>query len=167
MSLSMYQASVPVFISKLATLSKLLERAQAHAEAKKFDANNFVGMRMAPDMLPFSKQVQIACDAAKLACVRITGIEAPKFEDNETTLDELKQRIAKTIDFLKTVPRDALDGTEAKQITFKVGGQDRTFTGQDLVLNFATPNVYFHVVTAYAILRQGGVEIGKLDYLSL
>ncbi|HEY4374647.1 MAG TPA: DUF1993 domain-containing protein [Burkholderiales bacterium] len=167
MSLSLYQASVPVFISKLTALSKLLERAQAHAEAKKFDANNFVGMRLAPDMLPFSKQVQIACDASKLACARITGTEAPKFEDNETTIDDLKQRIAKTVDYLKSVPRDGIDGTEAKQITFKVGGQDRTFSGQDLMLNFATPNVYFHVVTAYAILRQGGVEIGKLDYLGL
>lgn len=166
MSLSLYQISVPVFIRKFNTLTRLIERAQAHAEAKKFDANNFVGMRLAPDMLPFAKQVQIASDAAKFCCARITGAEAPKFEDNETTLDDLKQRIAKTVEYLKSVPQDAIDANAGKEIKFKAGSQEMTLSAPDYVLYFATPNLYFHVVTAYDILRHGGVEIGKRDYLA-
>lgn len=167
MSLSMYQASVPVFLRMLNTLSNLLDRAQAHAEAKKFDANNFVSARVFPDMLPFAAQIRIASDVSKLCCQRITGIEAPKFEDNETTLAELKQRVEKTAAYLKTVPASALDGTEDKPVTIKVGGQDTTFKAQDYLLNFALPNVYFHTATAYGLLRSGGVEIGKRDFLNL
>ncbi|MDB5806832.1 MAG: hypothetical protein JWN73_4154 [Betaproteobacteria bacterium] len=167
MSISMYQASIPVFVRMLTTLSKLLTKAQAHAEAKKFDPNNFLAMRLAPDMLPFSKQVQIACDAAKLFCVRVTGLEVPKFDDDEASIAELQDRINKTVGILKNMPRDAIDGTEEKPITFKVGGQDVTFSAQDLLFNFATPNVYFHVTTAYDILRHGGVELGKKDFLGM
>jgi hypothetical protein len=163
----MHQASVPVFTRMLTTLSKLLDKAQAHAEAKKFDSANFLGMRLAPDMLPFSKQVQIACDASKLFCARVTGLELPKFDDTEASIADLKDRIAKTVAVLNNIPRDAIDGTEAKPITFKVGGQEVTFSAQDLLLNFAHPNVYFHVTTAYDILRQGGVEVGKKDFLGM
>ncbi len=163
----MYQASVPVFVRMLNTLSKLLDKAQAHAEGKKFDSSVYLGLRLFPDMLPFTKQVQIACDAAKLCCARITGIEAPKFEDNEASIAELKERIAKTVAFLNSVPRDALDGTEEKQVTIKVGGNDVTFTAQDYLLNFATPNLYFHITTTYDLLRHNGVEVGKRDYLGL
>jgi hypothetical protein len=165
MSLSMYQASIPVFVRMLGTLSKLLGKAQAHAEAKKFDSKNFLGMRLTPDMLPFSKQVQIACDASKLFCVRVTGLEVPKFDDTEASIAELQDRIAKTVAVLNNIPSDAIDGTEAKPITFKAGGHDMTLSAQDLLLHYTHPNVYFHVTTAYAILRQGGVEIGKKDFL--
>ena len=167
MSLSMHQASIPVFVRMLGTLSKLLDKAQAHADAKKFDSKNFLGMRLAPDMLPFSKQVQIACDASKLFCVRVTGLEVPKFDDDEASIAELQDRINKTVAILKNMPRDAIDGTETKPITFKIGGQEVTFSAQDLLLNFTMPNVYFHITTAYDILRQGGVEIGKRDYLGM
>jgi hypothetical protein len=167
MSISMYQASVPVFVRMLTTLSKLLDRAQAHAEAKKFDSSVYLGIRLTPDMLPFSKQVQIACDAAKLFCVRVTGLEVAKFDDNEASIADLQDRINKTVAILKNMPRDAIDGTENKPITFKVGSQEVTFSAQDLLFNFATPNVYFHVVTAYDILRQSGVEVGKKDYLGM
>ena len=167
MTISMYQASVPVFVRMLGTLSKLLDKAQAHAEAKKFDVASLISFRLYPDMLPFSKQVQIACDAAKLCCVRISGVEAPKFEDNETTIAELKERIAKTIAYLESVPRDALDGSEEKPVIVKVAGNEINFRAQDYLLNFATPNMYFHITTAYAILRHNGVEVGKGNYLGL
>jgi hypothetical protein len=165
MSLSMYQASVPVFTHMLTNLSGLLDKAQAHAEAKKFEPAVLLSMRLFPDMLPFSKQVQIACDAAKLAVSRISGVEGPKFEDNEASLAELKERIAKTIDYLKSVPAEKLDGTEEKEVVLKLRGEERTFKARDYLLHFAQPNHYFHVSTAYGLLRQAGVEIGKQDYL--
>jgi len=165
MSLSMYQASVPVFVRMLTNLSAILDKAQAHAEAKKFDSGVYMTLRLFPDMLPFSKQVQIACDSAKLCCVRVAGIEAPKFDDTETTMAELKARIAKTIDYLKTVTPAVMDGTEERDVTIKVAGKDVIVKGQAYLLHHAHPNLYFHISTAYAILRQSGVEIGKRDYL--
>jgi len=167
MSISMYQASVPVFVRTLTMLSKLLDKAAAHAQAKKFDEAALLGMRLYPDMYPLSKQVQVACDAAKLCVTRISGVEAPKYDDTEKTIEELKQRIANTIDYLNSVPREALDGTEEKPVSLKAGPNELHFKAQDYLLNFATPNMYFHAVTAYDILRNNGLEMGKRDYLNL
>ena len=166
MTISMYSASVPVFKNMLGNLSHFMDKAQAHAEARKFDPQVLVEGRLAPDMLPFKKQVQIACDAAKNGLARLSGVEAPKFEDSESTLPELKQRIRKTLDFLDSVPRAKVDGCEDKDITFPAGRDiTRTLKGEAYLLNVALPNLFFHVTTAYAILRHNGVELGKTDYL--
>ena len=166
MSISMSSASLPIFQTMLTNLSHVLAKAQTHAEAKKFDPSVLTQSRLAPDMLPFTRQVLIACDAAKLCVARLSDLEAPKFEDTETTLVELMSRIQKTLDWIKTVPASALDGTELKSITFPVGkDKTRTMTGEDYLKHWALPNVFFHVTTAYAILRHNGVEIGKADYL--
>jgi uncharacterized protein len=125
-----------------------------------------VGVRLAPDMLPFAAQIRIACDAAKLAVARIGGIEAPKFEDNETTFAELRARVAKTLEWLATVPADKLDGREEIDITFPVGrDKTRTLKGEAYLKHWALPNFFFHVTTAYALLRHNGVDLGKQDYL--
>jgi hypothetical protein len=167
MTISMYSASVPVFKNMLGNLSHFLDKAQAHAEARKFDPQVLVESRLAPDMLPFKRQVQIACDAAKNGLARMAGVEAPKFEDNEATLAELKERIRKTLDFLDSVPRAKVDGCEDKDITFPAGRDvTRTLKGEAYLLNVALPNLFFHVTTAYAILRHNGVELGKGDYLA-
>ena len=167
MTISMYTASVPVFKNMLGNLNHILDKAQAHAEAKKFDPAVLVESRLAPDMLPFKKQVQIACDASKNGLARLSGVEAPKFEDNEATLAELKSRIRKTLDFLDSVPRAKVDGCEDKDITFPAGRDvTRTLKGEAYLLNVALPNLFFHVTTAYAILRHNGVELGKGDYLA-
>ena len=166
MTISLSQASLPVFQSALGNLLHCLDKASANAALRKFDANVFVTMRLAPDMLPFATQIRIACDAAKLGAARVGGLEAPKFEDNETTIDELKARIAKTLDWLATVPPSAIDGQEDKDITFPVGREaTRTMKGQAFLMHWVLPNVFFHVTTAYAILRHNGVDLGKLDYL--
>jgi hypothetical protein len=167
MPFSMYSASVPVFQHMLRNLSHLLDKAVANAEARKFDPSVLVNFRLAPDMLPFTKQIQIACDAAKLAVSRIAGIDAPKFEDTETTFADLKARIQKTLDFLATVPAAKLEGTENKEVTIPVGrDKTRTMTGEAYLTTWALPNFFFHVTTAYAILRHNGVDLGKSDYLA-
>ena len=166
MTISMYSASVPVFRNMLGNLSHFLDKAQAHAEARKFDPQVLADGRLAPDMLPFKRQVQIACDASKNGLARLSGVDAPKFEDNESTLAELKERIRKTLDFLDSVPRAKVDGCEDKEITFPAGRETtRTLKGEAYLLNWALPNLFFHVTTAYAILRHNGVELGKTDYL--
>jgi hypothetical protein len=166
MTISMYSASVPVFTAVLGNLSHFLDKAQAHADAKKFDSIVLAQYRLAPDMLPFTRQVLIACDAAKLCVARLAGIDAPKFDDTETTLAELQVRIQKTIAFLNTVTPAQLDGTEAKEVTFPQGrDKTRTMAGEAYLKHWATPNVYFHATTAYAILRHNGVELGKTDFL--
>ncbi|MDB5943975.1 MAG: hypothetical protein JWQ13_3541 [Ramlibacter sp.] len=166
MTISMYSASVPVFKNMLGNLSHFLDKAQAHAEARKFDPQVLVDYRLAPDMLPFKRQVLIACDAAKNGLARLAGVEAPKFEDKENSLPELKERIRKTLDYLDSVPRDSIDGCEDKEITFPSGRDStRTMKGEAYLLNWALPNLFFHVTTAYAILRHNGVELGKGDYL--
>ena len=164
-TLSMYQASAPRFIHMLGNLSKLLDKAQAHADAKKFDSAVLVQSRLAPDMLALAKQVQIACDTAKFACARLSGQTAPKNDDTETTLAQLQARIASTVDFVKTMTPALLDGTEEREITMKVGGNDVTFAGAQYLLGFVYPNLYFHITTAYALLRHNGVELGKRDFL--
>ena len=166
MSITLYTASVPVFQSLLRHLDHCLDKAVANAAARKFDPNAFISARLAPDMLTFASQIRIACDAAKLGAARVGGLEAPKFEDNETTMAELKTRIAKTLDWLATVPAAAIDGQEDKDITFPVGRDaTRTMKGEAYLLHWALPNVYFHVVTAYGLLRHNGVDLGKIDYL--
>ena len=167
MPLSMYSASVPVFQHMLRNLMHILDKGEASAQARKFDPSVLATSRLAPDMLPFTRQILIACDAAKLGVARISGLEAPKFEDNETTFAELKARIQKTLDWLGTVPASALDGTEDKDITFPVGRDaTRTMKGQAYLLTWAMPNFFFHITTAYGILRHNGVDLGKRDYLT-
>lgn len=167
MSISMSSASLPVFKAMLGNLSHILDKAQAHAEARKFDPAALLQFRLAPDMLPFTRQIQVACDAAKNGVARISGVEAPKFEDSEATFAELKARIQKTLDYLATVPAERLDGTEDKDITFPVGRETtRTMKGEAYLKHWALPNFFFHVTTAYAILRHNGVELGKADYLA-
>ena len=165
MTISMYQTSAPRFVAILTSLSALLDRAQAHVDAKKIDPTAILGFRLYPDMLSMTRQVQIACDSAKGGVARLAGVEIPKHEDNETTIAELNARIAKTIAFIQTFKPEQIDGTEDKTIVMKLGPNEVTFKGQQFLLNFATPNVYFHVVTAYNILRHNGVEVGKRDFL--
>ena len=165
MTISMYQTSAPRFIHMLKSLSTILDKAQAHADAKKIDVLALTSFRLFPDMLPMTRQVQIACDSAKGAMARLSGVEAPKHEDTEKTLAELKERIAKTIAFIETIKPAQVDGTEEKDITLKIGGNDMTFKGMPYLLGFAYPNFYFHVTTAYNMLRHNGVELGKKDFL--
>lgn len=166
MPLSMSSASLPVFKSMLGNLSHILDKAQAHAEARKFDPAALLQYRLAPDMLPFTRQVLIACDAAKNGVARISGVEAPRFDDTESSFTELKARIEKTLDYLATVPADNMNGTEDKEITFPVGrDKTRTMKAEAYLKHWTLPNFYFHITMAYAILRHNGVELGKSDYL--
>lgn len=167
MPITLSSASLPIFKTALTNLDHCLAKAQANAAARKFDPNVLAGARLAPDMLPFAAQVRIACDAAKLAVARIGGLESPKFEDNEVTLEDLRQRIAKTQAWLATVPADALDGREDVDVTFPVGrDKTRTMKGEAYLKHWAIPNFFFHVTTAYALLRHNGVDLGKADYLA-
>ena len=165
MTISMYQASAPRFANTLNNLSAVLDKAAAHCEAKKIDPLVLAGSRLYPDMFPLLRQVQIACDNAKGAVARLAGLEVPKHEDTETTLEELKARIAKTIAFVATVKPAQVDGSEEKDIHLKLGKLEVTWKGMQYLCGFALPNFYFHVVTAYDILRHNGVEIGKRDYI--
>jgi hypothetical protein len=165
MNISMYQASAPRFVNILKNLSAILDKAQAYADARKIDPTVLTSSRLYPDMFTLARQVQTACDTAKGAVARLAGIEIPKYEDTEQTLAELKARIAKTIDFIGTVKGAQIDGSEDKSIVLKIRGQDVNYTGMQYLLGFAHPNFYFHVTTAYDILRHNGVEIGKRDYI--
>jgi hypothetical protein len=162
----MYQASVPRLANTLKNLSAILDKAQAHAEARKIDPVVLTNSRLYPDMLPMKRQVQIACDSAKGAVARLAGAEPPKHEDVEETFAELKARIAKTLDFIQTFKPAQIDGSEDKTIHLKLGQREVDFKGMQYLLGHALPNFYFHVVTAYDILRHDGVEIGKRDYLA-
>ena len=166
MSITLSSASLPVFQTALSNLLHCLNKAEANAAARKFDPNVLFAARLAPDMLPFAAQIRIACDAAKNGTARLAGIEAPKFDDNETTFAELQDRITKTLDWLATVPASAIDGREDADITFPVGrDKTRTMKGEAYLKHYALPNMFFHVVTAYALLRHNGVDVGKTDYL--
>lgn len=165
MTISMYQASVPRFVNILGNLSNILDKTQVHVDAKKLDSATLTTYRLFPDMLPMTKQVQIACDTAKGVVARLAGVEIPAYEDNEKTLADLKARIAKTIAFIQTVTPGQIDGTEDKEIVIKRGDKETHYKGMQFLLGHALPNVYFHVTTAYNILRHNGVEIGKRDYL--
>lgn len=167
MSLSVHALTVGQFVPMLKNLGKILEKAEAFAAAKKVEAGVIEGLRLAPDMLSFARQVQLASDFAKNSTARLAGIEAPKFEDNETTFAELQDRITRTLDWLATVPAASIDGREEAQITFPVGrDKTRTMTGEAYLKHWALPNLFFHVTTAYALLRHAGVDVGKTDYLA-
>lgn len=165
MSLSMFEISVPTLLKYLNRLDLMLDRAQALADEKKFDSAVLMAARLAPDMLPVSRQIQIATDNAKGCVARLAGIEPPKMDDVETTVAELKARLAKTADFIKSVPRAQVDGSEDRDIVLKFPTRTLDFKGKGYVIDFVLPNFLFHVVTTYAILRHNGVTLGKLDYL--
>jgi hypothetical protein len=166
MTISMYKASVPIFVQFLTSLSAVLDKAAAYAESKKIDPSALLNSRLAPDMFPLVRQVRAATDHAISAGARLAGADMPSFANTEATIPELKDRIAKTIDFLKGLKPAQIDGSEGKEIkiTFP-SGQVREFTGQSLLLNGSLPNFYFHCTTAYDILRQCGIELGKRDFM--
>ena len=165
MSLSMYQASIPAYTQMLKSLSAVLKKAEAHCEAKKIDPSFFVNARLYPDMAPLSRQIQIATDQVKGGLSRLSGGEPPKWDDTETTFADLQARLQKAIDFAASFKPEQIDGSETRDIVLKIGGQDMPFKGQQFLIHFSLPNFYFHIVTAYDILRHNGVEIGKRDYL--
>ena len=165
MKISVHAVSVDLLANGLANLSHLLEKGQAHATARKYDPALLLAARIAPDMFPLTRQVQIASDMSKFGVSRLAGVEAPKFEDKEQTVEELRTRLARPIDFIKGVPAGSLEGSEDRVI--KVPARDRTleFKGLDYLIRYVIPNALFHITTAYAILRHSGVELGKTDFL--
>ena len=165
MTISMYQAIAPRLANILGNLSNILDKAQAHIDARKIDVSVLMDCRLFPDMFPFSKQVQIACDKTRSVVARLAGVEVPFYKDDEKTLAELKQRISKTIAFIQSVPPERIDGTEDKEIVLPVAGKETRYKGMQLLLGHSIPNVYFHAATAYNILRHNGIEIGKRDFL--
>jgi hypothetical protein len=167
MKITMYTMAVESFVPVLTHLSTLLDKGLAHATAKKFEPSVLVNARLAPDMFPLSRQIQIACDAAKNGSARLAGQEAPRFEDKETTLEELRARIARTIEYLKSIPASAFDGAEDRDIKIPVRDRTLEMKGLAYLQTWALPNFYFHVVATYVILRHNGVEIGKGDFLGI
>jgi hypothetical protein len=165
MTISMHSAFVPGTVHTLQSLSAILGKAQAHCEARKVDPNALLQSRIYPDMFPLSRQVQIACDIAKGGVARLAGIDVPKFEDTETTFAELQARIARTIDFMLSVKPEQIDGSEGRDVTIQTPRGPIEFKGQAYLSGFVVPNVYFHATTAYNLLRHGGVELGKRDFL--
>jgi uncharacterized protein len=165
MTISMYQTLIPTAIHNLQNLSGLLKKASVHLEAKKIDESVFLTARLFPDMLPFLRQVQIACDTAKAGASRLAEIEIPSHPDTEKTFAELQERISKTITFLQTIKAEQIDGKEELKISYHQHGRDRNYVGLPYLLNYILPNIFFHITTAYAILRHNGIEIGKKDFL--
>ncbi len=165
MPMSMYRASVPVFLQMLPCVSAILDKTAAHAAAKKIDPLVFVDARLYPDMFPLSRQIQIATDFAKGACARLAGVEPPKYADTEKTIDDLKGRITKTMDFIKEFKPSQIDGSEEREISLTLGGQPQKFKGEAYLIGLVLPNFFFHVTTSYAILRHNGVELGKQDFM--
>ncbi|HEY8697240.1 MAG TPA: DUF1993 domain-containing protein [Rhizomicrobium sp.] len=165
MAFTIYDASIPPLVRSLQNLSKILDKAVAQAKAQDKDLNALLEAKLAPDMFAFTRQIQIASDSAKGCGARLAGIEAPAMADTETTFPELQARIAKTIDFLNGLKPEQLAGAEDREITLKFPQGEMKFTGRDFLTGFALPNFYFHVTTAYALLRHEGIEIGKMDYL--
>ena len=159
------QSPVPALIHSLTAMLKILDKAEAYAEAKKLKPDVIPQLRMIADMLPFWRQITIACDHAKGMSARLAGVDVPGFADTETTVAELKDRIAKTIDFIKTIPAEAFADADSRMISVKAGPRDLTFPAGQYYAGYAIPNFYFHLTTAYAILRSNGVEIGKSDFL--
>jgi uncharacterized protein len=167
MPLSMCQASVPTFLQMLNSLSAILDKAEAFAAERKIEPAVLLGWRLAPDMFPLTRQVQIATDHAKGCCARLAGVEVPKYADDETTFAALKARIARTVDFVQGFKPSDIDGSEERDITLTAGTRELRFKGQQYLVSFALPNFYFHVTTAYAILRHCGLPIGKRDFLGM
>jgi len=165
MAFSLYEAGVPAVIHHLTALSTIIDKAMAHCTQHKIDPSILVNYRLAPDMFPFSRQVQIATDQAKGMAARLGGLDVPSYADTETTFEDLKARIAKTIAFVKSVTPAQIDVAEDKDIAFKAGQTELKFKGAQYLTSFVLPNFYFHVTAAYAILRHAGVAIGKWDFL--
>ena len=165
MSISMYAASAPLFLRMLGNLDQLLEKAEANAKERGFDPNVLVTQRLAPDMRPLSAQIQLASDSAKGAMARLSGGAAPSMPDTEATIADLRTRIANTIDYVKSVPASAIDGSEEREVVLKFPNGEMKFTGLAYLMGFVIPNFLFHVTTAYAILRHNGVPLGKMDFL--
>ena len=165
MKVSMHALSADLFANILRNLDWILGKGAAHAAQKKFDPAVLLGARLAPDMLPLTRQVQIACDIAKNSIARLAGQEPPRFEDNESNFEQLHARIARTRDFLQGVPAAALEGSETRDIKVPAGERTLEFKGLDFLERWAIPNVFFHVTTAYNILRHNGVELGKRDFI--
>lgn len=166
MPLTLYEASIPAFVNMLNSLSAMLDKAAAFAEAKKIDPSVLVNDRLAPDMFPLSRQIQFAADAVKGGAARLAGVEVPSHPDTETTLEELKARIETVKSFILGIDKAKFDGAEDKTITLKIGPNELDFPARAYLFEFVIPNFYFHVTTTYAILRHNGVEIGKQDYLA-
>lgn len=166
--MSFHDAVVPAYLQILNSLTGILTKAEAHCEAKKIEPAVLLGARLYPDMLPLTKQIQLVCDHASRGCARLTQSEVPSTPDTETNFAELKQRLAKTIDYVKSFKAAQFDGADAKDVTFPIGaGKTMTLKGQQFVSAFSFPNFYFHAVTAHGILRHSGVEIGKRDFLGV
>lgn len=166
MTISMHSASAPIFTRMLTNLLTWLDKAEAHAAARKFDTANYLGLRLAPDMLPLLRQIQIASDSAKAAMGRLAGTELPKWEDNEASFADLRARVAKTIDYVKSFQPAQIDGSETRAISVpRRSGEPLQFDGESFLKHYALPNFFFHVTTTYALLRHAGVEIGKGDFL--
>src|SRR5574337_444497 len=166
MSLSMYSASAPILERQLGNMLGWFDKAQAHAAARGFDAVNYLGLRLAPDMLPFSHQIRIASDTAKGCVSRLAGAEAPKWADDEATFDQLRARVQRTIDHVRSFAPAQFDGSQAREVLLpRRGREPLRFDGESYLKQFALPNFFFHVTIAYALLRQAGVELGKADYL--
>lgn len=165
MTISMYQASIPTFVRGLNNLAAILEKAAAYAETKKIEPSVLINARLAPDMFPLSRQIQIATDGVKGYAARIAGLEIPSFADTEASFPELQERIKKTIAFLESVKAAQVDGQEERAIVLKVGGRELNFVGLQYLNGFVIPNFYFHTTIAYAILRHNGLDIGKMDFL--
>jgi len=165
MSLSVYQSSVPVYERALSAFLAILDKAEEHARARKFDPNNYLALRLSPDMYPLARQIQSFCDHAKNSSFRLAGKEPPVKDDKETTIAELRERILSTLGLLKSIDAKAMEGAESREIVFPAGSNKLKLPGADYLLHFAMPNFYFHLTTAYDILRAGGVEIGKRDFM--
>ncbi len=165
MSLSIYQSSVPLIKAMLGNLSTILAKAELYARNRKFDEKNLLDSRLFPDMFPLAKQIQVATDQAKGGCARLAGIEPPKFDDNETTIAQLQERVGKTIAFIDSIEPAQIDGAASRQIQYTMRDFNFEFSAQQYLTNWVLPNFFFHVTTAYNLLRQGGLEIGKGDFL--
>ncbi|MGA8278099.1 MAG: DUF1993 domain-containing protein [Rhodanobacteraceae bacterium] len=164
MSISMYSVSVPVFVRALTNLSNVLKKGEAHAQAKKMEPDALLQQRLIFDMLPLIKQIQIACDMAARGAARLAGVEPRSFDDNETTMAEAHARIDAAIAYVKTFTAEQIDGSEARKIHLKMRNGELDFTGQDYLLGFSLPNLFFHCTTAYDILRVAGADLGKMDF---
>jgi uncharacterized protein len=165
MSISMYDFSIPIFTISLNNLAAILDKAETHAEAKKVDPKALPATRLIVDMLPLSAQIQIACDTVKGAAARLAGVETPKHEDTESTIPELKARVAKTLAFIKSIKPEQMQGAETKDIELKFPSNTLKFTGLNYLTNFVLPNFFFHLTMTYALLRKNGVDLGKRDFL--
>ncbi|HEY4067315.1 MAG TPA: DUF1993 domain-containing protein [Burkholderiaceae bacterium] len=165
MSITMHSASVPIFVRMLNNVGVWFDKAEAHAAAKKFDSSVYLSERLAPDMLTLTKQIQIACDTVKFCVARLAGVESPKFEDTETTLAQLRERINATIAYAKSIPAAQIDGSEARDISMPRRDGTIVMKGEDYLKHFALPNFFFHLTTTYALLRANGVDVGKMDFL--